>query len=544
LRRVDPSGSSAAFYVYDASGQRVRKVWEKAPGLTEERIYLGGFEIFRRHTGPIGANSATLGRETLHVMDDKQRIALVETRTLDTAGTDQASRQLIRYQFGNYLGSSSLELDDRALIISYEEYAPYGNSTYQAVRSQTETAKRYRYTGKERDEESGLYYLGARYYAAWLGRWTRCDPLDLVDGSSLYVAFKDMPVVLIDPNGSQTQDPQTVVTMPDNSKALGREVHQAVLGSNKAPGPLPQRLQAGLGNYGTASAEVPTGPGGSMKPRSKAPGRKDLTISTTRGEQIYDLKPEGRTQGVRKQLFNYGQRSTGGVASRAGTDRLTQVAPNVLDPVSIDKPGVKRDVLLSQPEAPGQVTYQVIEKRQVKAPVVEYRNRPATPPPAAPQAPAPASAPASPPLKTEAQTVVQAEAGAEAKAVVSSEINMGASAARGEARLLARVGGAVGVVSKALWALNIYFAWESYKEGTRPNTPAPVGNGMIGGSQGEGMLNAAGMLAGGAPLGTMLRQAAEFGSTGADPKKVWDAIRSGTASPTSIGMGIYFGAFR
>lgn len=162
LRQIDRGACSSAFYVYDASGQRMRKVWEKAPGLTEERIYLGGFEIFRKHDGPIGANTATLERETLHVMDDKQRIALVETRRLDTAGNDQAPPQLIRYQFGNHLGSASLELDEHAQIISYEEYAPYGSSMYQAVRSQTETAKRYRYTGKERDEESGLYYQGDR----------------------------------------------------------------------------------------------------------------------------------------------------------------------------------------------------------------------------------------------------------------------------------------------------------------------------------------------------------------------------------------------
>ena len=37
------------------------------------------------------------------------------------------------------------------------------------------SGKRYRYTGKERDEETGLYYHGARQYAAWLGRWTRAD---------------------------------------------------------------------------------------------------------------------------------------------------------------------------------------------------------------------------------------------------------------------------------------------------------------------------------------------------------------------------------
>ncbi len=57
-----------------------------------------------------------------------------------------------------------------AQIISYEEYTPYGSTSYQAVRSQTETAKRYRYTGKERDRRVGCDYNQAEYYAPWLGR--------------------------------------------------------------------------------------------------------------------------------------------------------------------------------------------------------------------------------------------------------------------------------------------------------------------------------------------------------------------------------------
>ena len=115
----------------------------------KERIYLGGFEIYRKN----GANP--LVRETLHIMDDKQRIALVETRA--QGYEPGVPRQLIRYQFGSHLGSVSLELDDQAHIISYEEYTPYGSTSYQAVRSQIETPKRYRYTAKERDEENGLY---------------------------------------------------------------------------------------------------------------------------------------------------------------------------------------------------------------------------------------------------------------------------------------------------------------------------------------------------------------------------------------------------
>ncbi len=187
------------YYVYDAGGQRVRKVTELATGqIKDERIYLGGFEVYRCYSG----QNSGLVRETLHVMDDKQRIALVETRN---NVNDGSPRQLIRYQFGNHLGSASLELSDRAQIISYEEYSPYGSTTYQA--SQTETPKRYRYTGKERDEESGLYYHGARYYAPWLGRWSSCDPIGLKDSVNVYSAMVNDPIKHHDPTGTLV-DPQ------------------------------------------------------------------------------------------------------------------------------------------------------------------------------------------------------------------------------------------------------------------------------------------------------------------------------------------------
>ena len=144
-------------------------------------------------------------RETLHIMDDMQRIALVETRT---EGVDASPPQLVRYQFGNHIGSASLELDDLARIISYEEYTPYGSTSYQIVNNQTEVPKRYRYTGKERDEETGLGYHGARYYAPWLGRWTACDPFGIDGGMNSYVYAGNSPSRLIDANGAEPFDPQ------------------------------------------------------------------------------------------------------------------------------------------------------------------------------------------------------------------------------------------------------------------------------------------------------------------------------------------------
>lgn len=212
------------WYVYDAAGQRVRKVTEHevADGVTPvhsaERIYLGGFEIYREFK--TGGVSVILERETLHIMDDKQRIAMVETRTV---GSDPGLEQLIRYQFDNHLGSSSLELDDQAQIITYEEYFPYGSTSYQAMRNLSETPKRYRYTGKERDGETGLSYHDARYYASWLGRWCSCDPEGFVDGLCLYEYCKSNPIKHSDTNGKGSDDDFYVIQEGDTFFNLARE---------------------------------------------------------------------------------------------------------------------------------------------------------------------------------------------------------------------------------------------------------------------------------------------------------------------------------
>ncbi|WP_206070408.1 SpvB/TcaC N-terminal domain-containing protein [Nodosilinea sp. P-1105] len=196
---VNEGTPETTYYVYDAAGERVRKVTERQNGTRKnERIYLGGFEIFRAYDG--SGNSVTLERETLHVMDDQQRIALVETRTF---GSDNSPGQLIRFQVGNHLGSAALEVDGIGEIISYEEFYPYGCTSYEAVGSQTETPKRYRFTGKERDEESGLNYHGARYYALWLGRWTSCDPISISDGPNRYTYTRGNPVKFTDLDGQQ-----------------------------------------------------------------------------------------------------------------------------------------------------------------------------------------------------------------------------------------------------------------------------------------------------------------------------------------------------
>ncbi len=204
------------YYNYDANGERLRKVtyWQAGPGNTPgrkcERIYLGPFEIYREYDAT--GSTVMRERETLNVMVDHRRVLMVETRTVDVLNNDPAPAQMIRYQYGNHLSSALLELDENADVLSYEEYFPYGSTSYQAVRAGTDTPKRYRYTGKERDEENDLSYNGARYYAPWLGRWTSCDPASVADHINVYAYVRNNPIIANDPTGMWTWRQVAVVT--------------------------------------------------------------------------------------------------------------------------------------------------------------------------------------------------------------------------------------------------------------------------------------------------------------------------------------------
>ncbi len=199
---VNNGSGETTYYLYDSSGRRTRKVTARAGGTKkEERIYLGDFEIYREYDNQ---GTVTLERQTLHVMDDKRRIAIVETETVESAaGSASAPKTILRCQFDDLQLSACLELDGNGAVISYEEYYPFGGTSYQAGRNLVEVSlKRYRYTGKERDGETGFYYHGSRYYAPWLGRWTAADSRGTSDGLNLYSYVTNNPVMFYDPQGT------------------------------------------------------------------------------------------------------------------------------------------------------------------------------------------------------------------------------------------------------------------------------------------------------------------------------------------------------
>ena len=198
IQSVDLGGGGRAYYNYDAAKERTRKVVVNTAGTGRwERLYLGGAEVYRRYE----SDRIVEEIETHPLVTGDRRVLIVED-VLTSSDTALREGPRVRYQLTDHLGSSCTELDEEAGIITCESYHPYGTSAYCAGRSAAEVRlRRYRYTGKERDSETGLNYHSARYYATWLGGWVSADPSGLADGLALYRYARGNPVKYVDRNG-------------------------------------------------------------------------------------------------------------------------------------------------------------------------------------------------------------------------------------------------------------------------------------------------------------------------------------------------------
>jgi RHS repeat-associated protein len=206
------------YYQYDSQGTRLRKITENyasvgnTPTRKQERIYIAGWEFYEEHSGP----SAGLTCTTLSLIDEGHRFVMIETTNDPVNGISTVTR----YQHPNHQGSTTLETDEYHNVITYEEYHSFGTTSYQATNGAvTAAAKRYRYTGMERDDETGLEYHNARYYISWLGRWMNPDPIGIGDGVNVYAYCRNNPIVLSDKKGT-SGDPPDFETMKKSIENL------------------------------------------------------------------------------------------------------------------------------------------------------------------------------------------------------------------------------------------------------------------------------------------------------------------------------------
>ena len=104
------------------------------------------------------------------------------------------------FYHSDHLGSTSYITDDHANITQYDAYLPYGELLVDEHSSSEDLP--YKFNGKQFDEETGLYYYGARYMNPMASIWYGVDPLaDKYTTTGGYVYTFDNPIKLIDPDG-------------------------------------------------------------------------------------------------------------------------------------------------------------------------------------------------------------------------------------------------------------------------------------------------------------------------------------------------------
>ena len=110
------------------------------------------------------------------------------------------------YYHPDHLGSSSYITNLDGEVVQHIEYVPFGEVFIEERNNIWNTP--YLFNAKEFDEETGLYYYGARYYDPRISLWISTDPKqESYFAFSSYVYCGNNPLIYIDPNGKEWEDP-------------------------------------------------------------------------------------------------------------------------------------------------------------------------------------------------------------------------------------------------------------------------------------------------------------------------------------------------
>ena len=259
LKALDENGYIST-YVYDADGERVvkqhggnRGLYVNSAGrdsLTEttaftlyvnpyvtwteggkyvKHVYMGGSRVASRlgvahlmGNNPIAALGGVLPG---HVLKDSMQKAAVVTSYgvfgVPHGGEDRTAVLPFSNEPGNFLGdftdpdslegrqyfyhpdhlgSSTVITDEDGNVVQHIEYMPYGEVFMEETGDTWNTP--YKFNGKEYDEETGLYYYGARYYDPRLSIWISTDPTENKHPEiSSYCYTDNNPIRFVDPDG-------------------------------------------------------------------------------------------------------------------------------------------------------------------------------------------------------------------------------------------------------------------------------------------------------------------------------------------------------
>jgi RHS repeat-associated protein len=188
-------------YTYDGDGERVKK--------SNGTLYWGG------GAGGALAESDLAGNLTSeYIFFNGKRIA---RRDVSGGG--------VYYYFSDHLGSSNVVTNAAGVIQNESDFYPFGG---ESIVTQSLASQHYKFTGKERDAESGNDYFEARYYSSAMGRFMSPDwsaqedpipyaKLDNPQSLNLYQYVLNNPLVAMDDDGHE------IIFSPPGTRPLKNE---------------------------------------------------------------------------------------------------------------------------------------------------------------------------------------------------------------------------------------------------------------------------------------------------------------------------------
>ncbi len=173
-------------YAYDGDGKRVQK--------SNGKLYWYGMGSDPLDETDLAGNTNNASFNE-YIFFGGKRIA-----RRDSANT-------VNYYFADHLGTARVATNSSGIVCYNADFYPFGGE-----RIVTDTCdSAYKFTGKERDSESGLDDFGARYYTSTLGRFMRADEPNVDQDPanpqswSLYIYVRNNPLNNIDPDGRKCE---------------------------------------------------------------------------------------------------------------------------------------------------------------------------------------------------------------------------------------------------------------------------------------------------------------------------------------------------
>ncbi|HBB13900.1 MAG TPA: hypothetical protein DCZ76_06435, partial [Treponema sp.] len=154
------------YYVYGEDGMRTNKYTREA-----ETIYFNNFWTWHKD----GSSELDGGKNSKHIFLGTERLVTKVGSAKNSSYSEESGSQY--FYHSDHLGSAQLVTNHKGEVYQRIEYTPYGE-TWIDMRTNITALYDvpYRFTAKELDSETGLYYYGARYLDPKYSRWISTDP--------------------------------------------------------------------------------------------------------------------------------------------------------------------------------------------------------------------------------------------------------------------------------------------------------------------------------------------------------------------------------